>query len=153
MIDAGTREASFSQGRHARGPTPPLLLALAIEAEWRKLAAGRVPAQPRARPAGQRQDPVFEELHRSPVNGWVWGTDFPLSRGSPERRRVEMRNYPKMEVETPGPRIPRSKSFNRSAVRVKMSATSPGPTKSNNTFLPFRADNILNRSKLSNHRR
>ena len=30
------------------------LLALAIEAEWRKHAAGVVPAQPKARPEGQR---------------------------------------------------------------------------------------------------
>ena len=30
------------------------LFALAIEAEWRKHAAGVVPAQPKARPEGQR---------------------------------------------------------------------------------------------------
>lgn len=30
------------------------ILALAIEAEWRKRAAGVVPAQPKARPEGQR---------------------------------------------------------------------------------------------------
>ena len=37
-------------GRLARWPPP--FLALAIEAEWRKRAAGVVPAQPKARPEG-----------------------------------------------------------------------------------------------------
>ena len=41
-----------SVGLLAKCPQPPL--ALAIEAEWRKRAAGVVPAQPRERPEGKR---------------------------------------------------------------------------------------------------
>jgi len=35
-------------------------LALAIEAEWRKQVAGVVPAQPKARPEGQRPEYQFQ---------------------------------------------------------------------------------------------
>lgn len=42
-----------------------LFFALAIEAEWRKRAAGVVPAQPKARPEGQRHDKI-QNVQASP---------------------------------------------------------------------------------------
>lgn len=44
---------SSKRGIHVNGQTP-LFFALAMEAEWRKRANGVVPAQPTARPEGQR---------------------------------------------------------------------------------------------------
>jgi hypothetical protein len=52
-IEAKPRKEPCDEGAGARWPQPPPL-ALAIEAEWRKHAAGVVPAQPKARPKGQR---------------------------------------------------------------------------------------------------
>jgi len=43
----------FDSGKASREMTTAAT-ALAIEAEWRKRAAGVVPAQPKARPEGQR---------------------------------------------------------------------------------------------------
>lgn len=51
-IEAGISMAPDMMGRRASRPLH-LLLALAIEAEWRKRAAGVVPAQPKAQPEGQ----------------------------------------------------------------------------------------------------
>jgi hypothetical protein len=45
---------SYATKGLARDGRSRRLFALAIEAEWRKQAAGVVPAQPKARPEGQR---------------------------------------------------------------------------------------------------
>lgn len=48
-------------GLHQRKGYQPPLFALAIEAEWRKRALGVVPAQPKARPEGQRHRLIVTE--------------------------------------------------------------------------------------------
>ena len=56
--DTMATEASLSGAspvRGAREMTAAALLRYGIEAEWRKRAIGVVPAQPKARPEGQRQ--------------------------------------------------------------------------------------------------
>src|SRR5713226_618282 len=52
-IEAKPRKEPCDEGLAQDGRSRRLL-ALAIEAEWRKHAAGVVPAQPKARPEGQR---------------------------------------------------------------------------------------------------
>ena len=51
-------------GPHHRNGHPLPLFALAIEAEWRKRAAGVVPAQPKARPEGRHP---FFQVHAASI--------------------------------------------------------------------------------------